>query len=480
VLGTEFTRTLRAAQAGDAQAFTRLWRDANPVIVRYLRVVGHDDPYDGACEGWVTVLRGLLSFRGDEAAWWVWLLQCARMRAQDGTLRRAWGSSAPALTRPRCSTTDAADGEVDPLDVDDLDAPGGGGGAHRGLSDTLSALRGLPLGQGEVLVLRLGAKLSVHDAGQVVQSDDVTVRRLEDRALERLEVDRELLGWSLDAPASPAELADERVVLSRYRAIPITHRRGVRTVAVGGAGSLGAVRPHRTTPGSGMARQSRAAAIAIAATSASVVSLGGITAAAYVGALPDPVQEVMHRAIGAPAPGERPQAGPGGAIGVGPTSARSGSSGRGPDATAAATAGLCRAWGEDKANGVARDLSTAFRNLVGVAGGAGQVDAYCADVLAASTGPQAPNPSSTKRPAATKTNSPATNSTKSPAATKTNAPNTNSTRSQEAANAPRATSGSSRSGAQASTATTPRSNGSKANAPRTSAPKASGAGATGR
>ena len=48
VLGTDFARTLRAAQAGEEDAFARLWRDANPAMIRYLRVVGHDDPYDEA------------------------------------------------------------------------------------------------------------------------------------------------------------------------------------------------------------------------------------------------------------------------------------------------------------------------------------------------------------------------------------------------------------------------------------------------
>src|SRR6476661_8211738 len=92
VLGTEFALTLRAAQAGEEDAFARLWRDANPTMIRYLRVVGHDDPYDEACEGWITVVRGLPGFAGDELAWRVWLLACARQRAEESTLRRAWGS----------------------------------------------------------------------------------------------------------------------------------------------------------------------------------------------------------------------------------------------------------------------------------------------------------------------------------------------------------------------------------------------------
>ena len=67
MLGPEFTRTLRSAQSGNADAFGMLWRDLNPLLVRYLRVVGHDDPYDAACEVWVNVIRGLHGFRGDES-----------------------------------------------------------------------------------------------------------------------------------------------------------------------------------------------------------------------------------------------------------------------------------------------------------------------------------------------------------------------------------------------------------------------------
>jgi len=461
VLGTDFTRTVRAAQAGDVEAFVRLWRDANPVLVRYLRVVGHDDPYDGACEGWVTVVRGLPDFRGDEAAWWVWLLQCARMRAQDGVLRRAWGS-VPAGARGRGLPA----GDVDPLEVDDLYGSGAENPRRRGLGDTLSALRSLPLGQGEVLLLRLALGLSVHETGLVVQSDDATVRRLEDRGLERLAVSRELLGWSLDAPPTPAELADERVVLGRYRAMPVTTRR-TRVVAIGGlpaadraarraaargrAGRRGETDARGRARSRGVARQSRAAAVTIAAVSASVMSLGGLSAAAYVGALPAPVQDVMHRAIGAPAAGQRPGAGSA-APQAGPTSAH-GSATR-PAATAAAAPGLCRAWAADKAKGTSRDSSVAFRNLATAAGGAGKVETYCVSVLVTagptagtttgtpgsgqpSTGATAPGPSATKpvtpNPNSTRTGAPNPNSTRTatprPKPTRTSTPNSRSTQS---------------------------------------------------
>ena len=108
------------------------------------------------------------------------------------------------------------------------------------------------------------------------------------------------------------------------------------------------------------------------------MSLGGLGAAAYVGVLPDQVQQAMHDAVGAPAPRARgngssqnPESVPGSV----PTA------GVGPNAAGSPAAGLCRAWAVDKAKGTARDHSVAFRNLAGTAGGADKVEAYCAGVL---------------------------------------------------------------------------------------------------
>ena len=149
MLGNAFTRTLRDAQAGDEAAFARLWSDANPLMVRYLRVIGVDDPYDAACEGWITVVRGLPGYHGDETAWRVWLLACARMRAQEGNLRQTWGS----VTVLPGVVLDPFD---EPLELDDLvledDVE------RRGVGDSIAAIKELPLGQGEVLMLRLCAE----------------------------------------------------------------------------------------------------------------------------------------------------------------------------------------------------------------------------------------------------------------------------------------------------------------------------------
>jgi len=89
VIGASFRRVLRDAQRGDEEAFATLYRDGQPVLLRYLRVAA--DPgtaEDVAAETWLSVVRGLKKFRGDEHAWRAWLVTTARRRAVDaGRLR---------------------------------------------------------------------------------------------------------------------------------------------------------------------------------------------------------------------------------------------------------------------------------------------------------------------------------------------------------------------------------------------------------
>lgn len=427
VLGSAFTRTLREAQAGDEEAFTRLWRDANPMLIRYLRVIGANDPYDAACEGWISAVRGLIGFTGDESAWRVWLLECARLRAEQGTQEQGWtgaaptdrrsfsqssaASSAPAVAaataaaaaataaaratraaRAAAATAAAASmarmtGQEagDDLDLDLellLESTPMSDPEHRGLADTITALRDLPLGQGEILVLRLLGVLPVRAVCEVVGSDAETVRRSESRALERLGTDRELISWSLGAPATPAELADERVALGAFRSIPRPAAWTVPRTRVLTVGDAPVRRPDGRTRGiSNAAGRSRTALLGIAMVSASVMSLGGLSAAAYVGALPTAVQQVMSEKIGAPAPGaaranvakQSPRSRPSSRVDGGPAAA-------GANVATSTAVALCRAWDDDEARGTPRGSSGAFRTLSAWAGGASRVEAYCAKV----------------------------------------------------------------------------------------------------
>jgi RNA polymerase sigma factor (sigma-70 family) len=83
MIGPLFPELLAAAQSGDEQAFAVLWRDLQPVVLRYFRVVARDAADDLAADTWVSVIRRLGRFRGDERAFRAWLFTVARHRAID-------------------------------------------------------------------------------------------------------------------------------------------------------------------------------------------------------------------------------------------------------------------------------------------------------------------------------------------------------------------------------------------------------------
>jgi RNA polymerase sigma-70 factor (ECF subfamily) len=95
VVGDELAAVLTAARSGSEAALTLLWRDANPGLLRYLRVIAPDAAEDIAAETWLQVVRGLPGFRGDQSDWRAWLFTTARRRAIDGTRRRARRPASP-------------------------------------------------------------------------------------------------------------------------------------------------------------------------------------------------------------------------------------------------------------------------------------------------------------------------------------------------------------------------------------------------
>ena len=127
---------------------------------------------------------------------------------------------------------------------------------------------------------------------------------------------------------------------------------------------------------------------AVAAVAATVLSLGGIAAAAYAGALPAGLQRIAHDIIGASGPGSRPATRP-----FGP----------GPAATGHRADGLCAAWAHAKADGTRKQQAVAFGKLAAAAGGPGHVTAYCATITPLRTSPSprphpAPTPHASRKP----------------------------------------------------------------------------------
>ena len=183
-----------------------------------------------------------------------------------------------------------------------------------------------------------------------------------------------LTGTELPA-GSPPELRPVADALAALKAGPASDELAGEAAALaafqGRVGAQRTVHPRRTVHPQRTRRQrrrpsllspllsARAAAVAVAA----VLSIGGVAAAAYTGALPAPVQRFVHNVFGAPPAVSHP--------GSGTASAR-------PAATGHAALGLCNAWADAKAHGNANQKAAAFHNLATAAGGAANVAAYCA------------------------------------------------------------------------------------------------------
>jgi hypothetical protein len=147
-------------------------------------------------------------------------------------------------------------------------------------------------------------------------------------------------------PASPGALAGENAARSAF----------ARAASPAGVSPAASRRSARRRRGWLPVPLTRLAAALIAVT----VGLGGVTAAAYAGALPGPIQDLAHQAIGAPAAHrDAPHAHP---------------------SSPRARSALCAAYQHAKTHGEPSALGAEFGKLAKAAGGASRVEAYCAPV----------------------------------------------------------------------------------------------------
>jgi RNA polymerase sigma-70 factor (ECF subfamily) len=173
VIGDGFAEVLTAAQQGSETAFSRLWRDASPAVLRYLRVVAPDVAEDVAADTWLQVVRGLAGFRGTEQDWRAWLFTTARRRLIDEGRRRSRRPVAPLEQIPASRvpvTGDAADLAIE----------------HLATRSALAAVAGLPPLQAEVIMLRVVAGLDTETVAQLIGRSPGAVRVAAHRGLRRL------------------------------------------------------------------------------------------------------------------------------------------------------------------------------------------------------------------------------------------------------------------------------------------------------
>jgi len=173
VIGDGFEDVLRAAQGGSGQAFSQLWRDGNPALVRYLRVMVPEAPEDVAADTWVHVVRRLVAFRGDEQEWRAWLFTTARRRAIDERRR--------LLRRPVAPLAEVAPERL-PVSPDAAEVAIG----HFATQSVMALVARLPAGQAEVILLRVVAGLDNEAVARLVGRSPGAVRVAAHRGLRRL------------------------------------------------------------------------------------------------------------------------------------------------------------------------------------------------------------------------------------------------------------------------------------------------------
>jgi RNA polymerase sigma-70 factor (ECF subfamily) len=173
MIGPEFEEVLRAAAAGDEEAFGELWRDLQPRLLRYFRVVSPGVAEDLASETWLGVIRGIARFKGSEPAFRAWVFTIARHELLDWRRRAA-----------RRVTEDLpATGLVEQAAPDD---PAASALEHLSTRAALAEVATLPPDQAEAIVLRVVAGLGVERVAAIMDKRPGTIRVLTHRGLRRL------------------------------------------------------------------------------------------------------------------------------------------------------------------------------------------------------------------------------------------------------------------------------------------------------
>jgi RNA polymerase sigma-70 factor (ECF subfamily) len=174
VIGAAFGVILAQAQAGDEAAFGSIFRDAQPALLRYLRVVTAEaEPDDVAGETWVQVVAGLARFRGDEHGFRAWLFTIARHRAADvgrSRTRRPFVPLAADELPELPVSPDAADVALEAISA----------------RAVVAVIATLPPDQAEIIMLRVVAGLDAATVGRIVGKTPVAVRVSAHRGLRRL------------------------------------------------------------------------------------------------------------------------------------------------------------------------------------------------------------------------------------------------------------------------------------------------------
>ncbi len=184
-----FEEALRSARDGDDNAFRIVYREMQPRLIRYLRVMVGEDADDVASEAWLQIARDLAGFRGDWDAFRGWAVTIGRHRALDhlrGQRRR------PSVTMPVDLLDELADAQdTAALAVDAVSTEA-----------ALALIATLPRDQAEAVLLRAVVGLDAKAAGRVLGKRPGAVRTAAYRGLRRLAQELSPEGTAAHRPAA--------------------------------------------------------------------------------------------------------------------------------------------------------------------------------------------------------------------------------------------------------------------------------------
>jgi RNA polymerase sigma-70 factor, ECF subfamily len=177
-IGSRFPQVLQAAADGLEWAWSELYRETAPPLLRFLRSQGAADPEDLLGECFVQIVAHIGDFSGDEAGFRSWTFTVARSRLVDSWRRAGRRPVVPV---------------ADPSQVGRATQRHTPGADHQLLqgADVADILATLTPDQRAVVTLRFVDRFSLAETAEILGRSEGSVKLLQHRAIRSL---RRVLG----------------------------------------------------------------------------------------------------------------------------------------------------------------------------------------------------------------------------------------------------------------------------------------------
>jgi len=161
VVALDFDQLVEEAVRGSDSAFTLLWRNFQPRMVRYLAMFTNE-PEDLCSEVWIKIATSIKSFQGDSNAFKGWIYTIARNAATDLARKKQRSGISVELN------------ESDWI------------GENSTMVEVMDLVKRLPQEYAEIIMLRVVADLDASEVAEIVGKTQGNVRVLTHRGLKQL------------------------------------------------------------------------------------------------------------------------------------------------------------------------------------------------------------------------------------------------------------------------------------------------------